>query len=126
MAIEMKEAGVESGISNNIDGTDIWYDDEGVGWDIDYVARYETLRASLQGTLICAWDKAYEEARVVWTGATDCWPAAMVFCMGAADLEACLTFALDYDLALSVRDQDQAFATPAVVNGAIVIDTTLL
>ncbi|MEM7291252.1 MAG: FAD-linked oxidase, partial [Pseudomonadota bacterium] len=85
-----------------------------------------SFRANLQGTLICAWDAAYEKARALWTGSAECWPAAMVRCSDASDLEASLAFAQRYDLLLSIRDGEQPLAKPAVNSGALVIDTSLL
>ena len=128
MEIEIKDAGFDTGswITTNIDKKDVWFDASGVGWDIEYVARYEALRASISGRLTCAWDDGYDESRKLWTGIANCWPAAMAQCLKAKDTEACLAFAKKYDLPIMIRVAGEALAGQTFNNGALVIDVSLI
>lgn len=109
----------------SLEGTEsanVFVDKDGVEWDLSYVARFEALRASLNGSLICAWDDEYDSSRVLWTGTTQCWPAAMAICLEETDVQLCLSFAELYDLPLALKPKGYSPAEPVICSGTILID----
>src|SRR5512144_1319847 len=63
----------------------------------------EDLRARVHGQTIVAGDAAYDAARKVYNGMIDRRPRAVVRCADAADVMACVDFAREHGLDLSVR-----------------------
>ena len=63
----------------------------------------EELRARVQGQTIAVGDAAYDAARKVYNGMIDLRPRAIVRCADAADVMACVDFARENGLELSVR-----------------------
>ncbi len=129
MEIDIKEeAGSEAGSWNtlNLDGTDVWYDESGVGWDITYVERFESLRVQLHGMLVCVWDPAYDETRAICTGNLEYWPAAMAQCLSADELLTCVAFAEKYDVPIAVRADGMTLEEQSINNGDLLIDVSLM
>lgn len=82
----------------------------------------EGLRSSLRGQLITPLDAQYDEARMVWNGMIDRHPALIARCAAAADVVACVNFARDQDVLLSVRGGAHNVQGNAVCDGGLVID----
>src|ERR1043166_5682519 len=80
------------------------------------------LRASLSGTLISRHDGDYDNARKVWNGRIDKYPALIVRCMDATDVIAAVTFARKQGMAVAVRSGGHSFAGHSTIDGGMVID----
>ncbi|MGH2617351.1 MAG: FAD-binding oxidoreductase [Thermomicrobiales bacterium] len=85
-------------------------------------AAIEELRGRLRGTLLTDDDPEYDEARAVRNGLIDRRPALIARCSGTADVVACVNFARERDLLLSVRGGGHNVAGNAVNDGGLVID----
>ena len=66
-------------------------------------AAIEEFRGSLRGPLMTPGDPGYDEARAVRNGLIDRHPALIARCSGTADVVACVNFARERGLLLSVR-----------------------
>src|SRR3954454_18200666 len=76
----------------------------------------------LSGRLIRPEDSEYEEARAIWNGAHDKYPAMIVRCAGVADVMRAVEFARSEDLEVAVRGGSHSVAGFSTVDGGIVID----
>jgi FAD/FMN-containing dehydrogenase len=65
----------------------------------------------LRGELIRPGDASYDEARAVWNGLIDRYPALIARCTDSADVAAALNFARQHDLALAVRGGSRSRST---------------
>ncbi len=81
-----------------------------------------TLALSLRGELILPGDPAYEAARGVWNGASDCYPAMIVRCADVEDVIAAIKFAREQNMAVSVRSGGHSPAGYGTNEGGMVID----
>ncbi|MDZ5812544.1 FAD-binding oxidoreductase [Halorubrum sp. AD140] len=82
----------------------------------------EAFAASLDGALLLPDDDGYEDARTVWNGLINRYPALVVRANGPADVAAAVRFARETDLELSVRGGAHNQTGSAVVNQGLVID----
>jgi FAD/FMN-containing dehydrogenase len=82
----------------------------------------EDLRRKLGGRLLCAGEDGYESARRVWNGMVDKRPALIAGCAIVQDAVACINFARDYEVLLSVRGGGHNYAGKAVCDGGLVAD----
>jgi FAD/FMN-containing dehydrogenase len=80
------------------------------------------LRTQLRGPLLTPDDPEYEGARHVRNGLIDRRPALIARCSGTADVVACVNFARERGLLLSVRGGGHNVAGNAVNDGGLVID----
>jgi FAD/FMN-containing dehydrogenase len=80
------------------------------------------LRQALRGPLLTPDDPGYDEARAVRNGLIDRRPALIAQPAGTADVVACVTFARERGLLLSVRGGAHNVAGNAVNDGGLVID----
>ena len=85
-------------------------------------ATIEEFRGHLRGPLLTPDDPDYEEARAVRNGLIDRRPALIARCSGTADVVACVNFAREHGLLLSVRGGAHNVAGNAVNDGGLVID----
>src|SRR5215208_8098196 len=86
----------------------------------------EVLRGEFRGSLLQPEEEGYDEARRVWNGAIDRYPALIARCAGADDVVAAMRFARERDLVVSVRGGGHAVAGHAVCDGGIMIDLSLM
>ena len=85
-------------------------------------AAVDALRAGLRGEVILPGQAGYDEARTVWNAMIDRKPAAVVRCLGAADVIRSIGFARDQKLALAVKGGGHNIAGSAVCDGGLMID----
>ena len=86
----------------------------------------ESFGRELQGHLLLCGDPGYEPARRVWNGMVDHHPALIVQCAGVSDVVACVNFARERRLLISVRGGGHNYAGKAVCHGGLVIDLSLM
>ena len=85
----------------------------------DTVTEFE---AEFQGEVIGRNEPGYDEARAVWNGMIDKYPAMVARCTGTADVARAVTFARENDLLVAVRGGGHNVAGTAVCDDGIVID----
>src|SRR3954471_9145959 len=76
----------------------------------------------LSGRLIRPDDPEYDEARSIWNGAHDKYPAMVVRCAGVADVIRAVEFARSEDLEVAVRGGSHSIPGFSTTDGGIVID----
>ena len=85
-------------------------------------AQMGELRVAVRGQVIGRGDAEYETARRVFNAMIDRRPAVIVRCTGAADVMACVRFAREKELLVSVRSGGHGVAGLAVCDDGLVID----
>jgi FAD/FMN-containing dehydrogenase len=85
-------------------------------------SQVDKLAAGLAGALLRPTDGGYDTARKVWNGMVDKRPALIARCAGAEDVIACVRFARDRDLLVSVRGGGHNYAGKSVCDGGLMID----
>ncbi len=81
-----------------------------------------SLRTNLRGALITSDDSGYDNARKVWNGMIDRHPAVIAVCEGTADVIACIDFARESGMPITVRGGGHSVAGKAVADDALLID----
>jgi hypothetical protein len=76
----------------------------------------------LHGELIDPGDDGYENARRVWNGMIDKYPALIARCADASDVVRAVQFARRQDLPVAVRGGGHSYAGNSTCDGGIVID----
>jgi FAD/FMN-containing dehydrogenase len=84
------------------------------------------LRAALRGPLLLGGDPGYDDARSLWNAMIDRRPALVARCLGVADIVACVNFAREQGIALSIKAGGHNIAGLAVANGGLLIDLSLM
>ena len=85
-------------------------------------ASVAAFAGAVRGPLLYPGDPAYEDARGIWNGMIDKRPALVQRPTGAADVMACVNFARDNGVLLSVRGGGHNIAGTAVADGGLMID----
>ncbi|MGE0621410.1 MAG: FAD-binding oxidoreductase [Pseudomonadales bacterium] len=85
-----------------------------------------TLAAQIRGSVLLPGDSGYDDARAIWNGMIDRYPAAIVRCRGAADVIAALRCARAANLPLSIRAGGHNVAGKAIRDDGLVIDLSLM
>ncbi|MEM7335748.1 MAG: FAD-binding oxidoreductase [Chloroflexota bacterium] len=80
----------------------------------------------LSGDLIRPSDSSYDEARAVWNGMIDRYPAFIARCANHDDVITAVNFAREHNLQVAVRGGGHNVAGHAVCDGGLVIDLTNL
>ncbi|MBI4537497.1 MAG: FAD-binding oxidoreductase [candidate division NC10 bacterium] len=80
------------------------------------------LRARLRGALLLPGDPGYDESRAIWNGLIDRRPALVGCCLGVADVAACVNFARERNLGLSVKGGGHNISGLAVCDGGLMLD----
>lgn len=80
------------------------------------------LQEQMRGQVILPSHPEYDEARRVWNGMIDKYPALIARCTGVADVMAAVKFAREHDLLVAVRGGGHNVAGHATCDGGLVID----
>src|SRR5215471_18731597 len=88
-------------------------------------AAIATLRKRLRGALMQASDPGYAEARTIWNAMIAKRPALIARVSGSADVVACVNFARETGMPLSVRGGGHNVAGAALCDGGLMIDMSL-
>src|ERR1700761_7083939 len=83
-------------------------------------------RASLRGASFVPGESGYDAARVVFNRIVDRRPAIIARCSGAADVIACVSFAREHSLAVSVRGGGHSIAGKAICDDGFMIDLSAM
>jgi len=84
------------------------------------------LRAGLRGPVLAASDPGYDETRAIWNAMIDRRPALIARCLGVSDVLACVRFARQHSLALSMRGGGHNIAGLALAEGGLLVDMSLM
>jgi FAD/FMN-containing dehydrogenase len=97
------------------------------GREIDLAQdKLDGLKTRLRGQVLVPGDAGYEESRTVWNAMIDRRPAAVVRCLGTADVIASVQFAREHDLLLCVKGGGHNIAGLATADGALLLDMSLM
>lgn len=80
------------------------------------------LQDGFRGQLLHRKDTGYEDARQVWNGSINRFPALIARCAGVADIIEAVNFARENELLLAVRGGGHSFPGLSVCDGGLVID----
>ena len=89
-------------------------------------AELQALQAQLRGSLLRPGDGGYDDSRAIWNGIIDRRPALIVRCVGVGDVVACVHFAREHRLALSIKGGGHNIAGLAVCDDGLMIDLSLM
>ncbi len=84
------------------------------------------LQDGFRGELLRPQDLGYEDARKVWNGSINRFPAIIARCAGVADVVTAVKFAKDNGLLVAVRGGGHSFPGLSVCEGGLVIDLSLM
>jgi FAD/FMN-containing dehydrogenase len=82
----------------------------------------QKLRSRVRGTILTADSPGYEESRTVWNGMIQRRPGLVVRCLGVGDVVACVDFARENGVLLSIKGGGHNIAGLAVCDGGIALD----
>lgn len=86
----------------------------------------DALRPQLKGQVLLPGTADYEESRTVWNAMIDRKPAAVVRCLGVADVIAGVQFARENELLLCIKGGGHNIAGLATADGALMLDMSLM
>ena len=86
----------------------------------------DDFRDRLRGTLLLSGDPGYDDARSIWNAMIDRRPALIARCLGVADVVACVNFARNQGLALSIKGGGHNISGLAVCDDGLMIDMSLM
>lgn len=86
----------------------------------------DALKLRLRGSLFLPGDAGYEDSRKLWNAMIDRKPAAVVRCLGGADVIACVQFAKDTGILLCIKGGGHNIAGLAAADGALLLDMSLM
>ena len=89
-------------------------------------ADVKDLRASLKGQLLLAKETGYDQARRVWNGAFDRYPALIARCANSADVAQAVSFARAHGLLTAVKGGGHSITGQSSCDGGIMIDLGLM
>jgi len=89
-------------------------------------AIVEALAAAVRGPVILPGDASYDDMRAIQNGLIDRRPAAIVQCLGAADVVAVVNLARENNLLLSVRGGGHNVAGNSICDDGLVVDLSLM
>jgi len=84
------------------------------------------LAGRVAGTLLLRGDATYDVVRKVWNGMVDRRPALIARCARSEDVVACVRFAREHDLSISVRGGGHNYGGTSVSEGGMMIDLSAM
>lgn len=96
------------------------------GWSELQPEAVAALRAALRGPVLAEGDPGYEDSRTVWNAMIDRRPALVVRAVGTADVIACVNFARERGLLLTIKGGGHNIAGLAVRDGALLLDLSAM
>jgi FAD/FMN-containing dehydrogenase len=84
------------------------------------------LRLRLRGPVLLPDDPGFADSRTVWNAMIDRKPGLVVRCIGTSDVIACVHFAREHKLLLSIKCGGHNIAGLAVADGAMMLDLSLM
>jgi FAD binding domain/Berberine and berberine like len=90
------------------------------------LSALEKLRTAVRGAVLCPGQDGYDTARTIPNAMIDRRPAVIARCTGAADVIACVRFACDHDLLVSVRGGGHSVAGKSVCDDGLMIDLSAM
>jgi FAD/FMN-containing dehydrogenase len=87
---------------------------------------FDDLRPRLRGPLLAPGDAGYDDARSVWNAMIDRRPAAIVRCLGVADVVASVNAAREAGVGISIKGGGHNIAGLAVADGNLMLDMSLM
>jgi FAD/FMN-containing dehydrogenase len=84
------------------------------------------LAGRVAGTLLLRGDATYDIVRKVWNGMVDRRPALIARCAHSQDVAACVRFAREHDLLISVRGGGHNYCGMSVSDGGMMIDLSTM
>jgi FAD/FMN-containing dehydrogenase len=85
-------------------------------------AQLDDLATRLRGDVPTPDDAGYEASRTIWNAMIDRRPVLVARPLGAADVAACVRFAREHDLLLSIKGGGHNIAGLATADGALMLD----
>jgi FAD/FMN-containing dehydrogenase len=89
-------------------------------------AAIGNIRKRFLGTLLTPADRDYDVVRKVWNGMVDKHPALIAKCAGRKDVVACIDFARENEVLISVRGGGHNYSGKAVCDGGLMLDLSLM
>ncbi len=86
----------------------------------------QQLKSAVRGQTLCPGDPGYDDARKIPNAMIDRRPAIIARCAGTADVIACVRFAREHDLLLSVRGGGHSVAGKSVCEDGLMIDLSAM
>jgi FAD/FMN-containing dehydrogenase len=86
----------------------------------------DAFKARLRGPLLLPGDAGYDDGRSVWNAMIDRRPAAIVRCLGAADVIASVAFGREQGLPISIKGGGHNISGLAVAEGGLMLDMSLM
>jgi FAD/FMN-containing dehydrogenase len=87
--------------------------------------QVDGLRGALRGPLLAEGDPGFDQARSIWNAMIERRPALVARCLGVADVLACVRFARESGIALSIKGGGHNISGLAVADGGLMIDLSL-
>ena len=84
------------------------------------------LQKKVRGLLFMPGSDEFEASRALWNACIDNTPAFVVRCTGTADVIACVNFAREHELLLSIKGGGHNIAGLACANGAMMLDMSFM
>jgi FAD/FMN-containing dehydrogenase len=89
-------------------------------------AVLSALRSRLRGMTLIPADSGYDAARLVWNGAIDRRPSAIITCADAEDVAFAIRIAADHGMPLTIRGGGHNVAGRSIRDGALMLDLSRL
>jgi FAD/FMN-containing dehydrogenase len=86
----------------------------------------DELKTRVRGTLLLPGQPGYDDARSVWNGMIDRRPAAILRCLGVADVVAGVNFVRERGVPLSIKGGGHNISGLAVCDGGLMLDMSLM
>jgi FAD/FMN-containing dehydrogenase len=87
---------------------------------------FDSLKASVRGEIVLPDSSNFDEIRAIWNAMIDRRPSLIVRCTGTADVKACLAFAKEAEMEISVRGAGHNIAGTAIADNRLLVDLSNL